>query len=202
MPDGNGHPLCSPAVRSTVNVPTANACEWHRLYGDRLLGCQYRGSQEYHDIWLRKNGKLCRFPMLRAIPMLISLWFPQVDVEFSGRTAGGNPSHPTFMYNPQYRVHIKPDMSERAKRSTANVKCQLVGDDQTSYNVKLVWNQGERVTEYVQGPLTDFALQLSDFFVISFSLQTQDVVADSGEYRYGQTSVSKAGVGGKLQPKS
>jgi calpain-7 len=71
-----------------------------------------------------------------------------IDVEFSGRTAGGNPSHPTFMYNPQYRVDIKPDISGRAEKSTANVKCQLVGDDQSSYNVKLVWNQGERVTEY------------------------------------------------------
>ncbi|KAJ9091431.1 hypothetical protein QFC21_007221 [Naganishia friedmannii] len=96
-----------------------------------------------------------------------------VDVDFSGRTAGGNPSYPTFMYNPQYRVDIKPAISERAEGSTANVKCQLVGDDQTSYNVKLVWNEGKRVTD----------------------LQTQEVVADCGEYRYGQTSVTKTGVG-------
>ncbi|KAJ9115525.1 hypothetical protein QFC22_005286 [Naganishia vaughanmartiniae] len=96
-----------------------------------------------------------------------------IDVDFFGRTAGGNPSHPTFMHNPQYRVHIKPDISQMAEKHIANVKCQLVGEDHTSYNVKLVWHQGERVTD----------------------LQAHDVVADSGEYRYGQASFTKTDVG-------
>ncbi|KAJ9097859.1 hypothetical protein QFC19_006651 [Naganishia cerealis] len=116
------------------------------------------------DVWARRSGE--------ALEYTSSSWI-LIPVEFSGRTAGGNPSLPTFMYNPQYRVHVKPDILGKTQNALSSIKCQLTGDDQTSYNVKLVWNRGERVTD----------------------LQAQDVVADSGEYRYGHTSVTKADVG-------
>jgi hypothetical protein len=71
----------------------------------------------------------------------------QISVDFVGRTAGGNSGLPTYMYNPQYRIEVKQDPSRTTANQSASVKCTLTGDDKTSYNLKLLWNRGQRVTE-------------------------------------------------------
>lgn len=54
----------------------------------------------------------------------------------------------TYMYNPQYRIEIKKDPSKTVASTSASLKCTLDGDVKTSYNLKLLWNRGKRVTEY------------------------------------------------------
>jgi hypothetical protein len=52
------------------------------------------------------------------------------------------------MYNPQYRIEIKKDPSKTVASTSASIKCTLDGDIKTSYNLKLLWNRGKRVTVY------------------------------------------------------
>jgi hypothetical protein len=53
------------------------------------------------------------------------------------------------MYNPQYRIEVKQDPSRASCSTSASIKCTLTGDSKISYNLKLLWKRGKRVTEYV-----------------------------------------------------
>lgn len=53
------------------------------------------------------------------------------------------------MYNPQYRIHFKQDPSSTSAVATASIRCLIQGEEKNSYNLKLVWSNGRRVTEYV-----------------------------------------------------
>jgi calpain-7 len=63
----------------------------------------------------------------------------------NSRNAGGHPGNPSHMINPQYKVVIRPD----ARKIKGVVRMVVQGDREMSWNVKLVWGNGTRVTESV-----------------------------------------------------
>ncbi|CAE6350565.1 unnamed protein product, partial [Rhizoctonia solani] len=95
-----------------------------------------------------------------------------VKGNFTSKSAGGNASFPTFMNNPQYRVHIG-DGATGGTRGRVLVKLTAEGARILPLNMKLVWSGGKRVSDVVAG----------------------DVVIDSGAYNFGLACAE-----GEVQP--
>ncbi|KAH8103263.1 hypothetical protein BXZ70DRAFT_888986, partial [Cristinia sonorae] len=97
---------------------------------------------------------------------------PKITGAFTNKTAGGNPSHSSYMANPQYRLRIEQDKasirgSSREKRPRVQLKLQ--SDRRIPLNISVVWSQGQRIADLVQN----------------------EIVATSGAYTYGFASVLK-----------
>ncbi|QRV98316.1 calpain family cysteine protease [Ceratobasidium sp. AG-Ba] len=89
-----------------------------------------------------------------------------VNGTFTTKTAGGNPSLPTFMNNPQYRVSVGEGGVKDARSCKSGripIKLTVEGPRTIALNVKLVWSGGQRVSDVVAG----------------------DIVVDSGTYSFG-----------------
>ncbi|CAL1711572.1 unnamed protein product [Somion occarium] len=80
---------------------------------------------------------------------------------FTNKTAGGNPTHPTFMLNPQYHLRIRSGKTR--------LKITARSDRHVPLNIVVAWSNGERIAELTQNA----------------------VVASSGSYSYGFAFVSK-----------
>ncbi|KAI0067565.1 cysteine proteinase [Artomyces pyxidatus] len=96
------------------------------------------------------------------------------DLKVSGtltaKSSGGNYTLPTYMVNPQYRLHIPPTSSSpRVPGPKAHVSLRLQASRALPVNVTAVWGNGERV----------------------FDLTPSEIVANSGTYSYGYASVVK-----------
>ncbi|KAL4248263.1 peptidase C2 family protein [Abortiporus biennis] len=98
-----------------------------------------------------------------------------VSGAFTSKTAGGNPTFPTFMSNPQYRLCIAPDKSgnsattSNGRAQKAIVELTVHGERKIPYNLTAVWSRGERITE----------------------LSRNDVALTSGAYTYGFATAKK-----------
>jgi hypothetical protein len=49
------------------------------------------------------------------------------------------------MINPQYKVIVRPD----SRKKIGVIKMMVQGDREIPWNIKLVWGNGTRVTEWV-----------------------------------------------------
>ncbi|EIW80539.1 cysteine proteinase [Coniophora puteana RWD-64-598 SS2] len=110
----------------------------------------------------------------------------KIDGIFSSKNAGGNPSCPTYMLNPQYYLRLHPTSStspsstrparlvptasqSRVKAPEGHrVTITAYGSREMPLNLVLVWSQGERVIE----------------------LSRKEIVANSGAYVYGSARIS------------
>ncbi|KAF8526006.1 hypothetical protein BU17DRAFT_41274 [Hysterangium stoloniferum] len=83
----------------------------------------------------------------------------------TSRTSGGNHTYPTFMTNPQYSLTLRTDATGEVSHANhrAPFCFSVKGTKDVPFNIKLVWSNGQRVTELFEG----------------------DVVADTGPYSYG-----------------
>ncbi|KAI0034839.1 hypothetical protein K488DRAFT_44532, partial [Vararia minispora EC-137] len=88
-----------------------------------------------------------------------------VSSVFNNRTAGGNHTLPTYMYNPQYKLTVPPSRTAGKPRVVLTV--QTARD--LPVNATVVWGKGERV----------------------FDLTKSDILASSGAYSYGFATTSK-----------
>ncbi|KAF8589518.1 cysteine proteinase [Ramaria rubella] len=88
-----------------------------------------------------------------------------VTGSLTSRSSGGNHTYPTFMTNPQYRLRLRPDALEQGNSNNVRTSFCFAakGPKDLPLNVKIIWSNGQRVTELVEG----------------------DVVADTGDYSYG-----------------
>ena len=62
----------------------------------------------------------------------------------TSRNAGGPPSCPSWICNPQYKLVVKPHTPSRGK---AVVRLVLQGEKGMAWNIKLLWGKGELVVE-------------------------------------------------------
>ncbi|KAJ8581144.1 cysteine proteinase [Rhizopogon salebrosus TDB-379] len=88
----------------------------------------------------------------------------KIDGMLTSKNAGGNCTHPTYMVNPQYHLHVH-DASTSAK---AQVTLTAHSARDLSLNITAVWSQGERIAELTQ----------------------KEVVTHSGPYMYGHARVA------------
>lgn len=73
---------------------------------------------------------------------------PQVTGALVSKNAGGNPSMPTFLINPQYYLRIHPATSANANSTQkSQLLVELTGNRNIPLNVSIVWSQGQRITE-------------------------------------------------------
>ncbi|KAI0070564.1 cysteine proteinase [Panus rudis PR-1116 ss-1] len=98
----------------------------------------------------------------------------KISSGFTARTAGGNPSYPTFMNNPQYHLRFHgrqaSSSSSGSRRQKARIEVTVQGDRHVPLHVDVVYSQqGERVME----------------------LARNEIVASSGPYSYGVASITK-----------
>ncbi|KAF9268466.1 cysteine proteinase [Marasmius fiardii PR-910] len=89
----------------------------------------------------------------------------EIAGKFNNRTAGGNPTYSSFMFNPQYYLHLPPP--ERSTGTSTRTKTRVVltvkGSKDLPMQIMVVWSQGQRIIEPSE----------------------KDVVATSGPYTYG-----------------
>ncbi|KAG8947214.1 cysteine protease [Tulasnella sp. 424] len=95
----------------------------------------------------------------------------EAEGSFTSRTSGGNPTHRTFMHNPQYKLRLQPGHVQGSKPLT--FRMVIEASRNVAIKGTIVWGGGRRVTELTQG----------------------DVQLDTGPYVYGTISV-----GGFLKP--
>ncbi|KAF8523246.1 cysteine proteinase [Gautieria morchelliformis] len=88
-----------------------------------------------------------------------------VTGSLTSRSSGGNHTYPTFMTNPQYRLQLRPNLTGEGSNENdrTQVCISVKGPKELPLNVKIIWSNGQRVTELIEG----------------------DVVADTGAYSYG-----------------
>ena len=97
----------------------------------------------------------------------------QMTGALTTKTAGGNPSLPTFMNNPQYHLRIHPDKSSQKTDSStrkSQVSVVLSGDRRLPFNVSVLWSEGQRITD----------------------LARNNVALSTGPYQFGHASGMKA----------
>ncbi|KAK7691878.1 hypothetical protein QCA50_005282 [Cerrena zonata] len=87
---------------------------------------------------------------------------------FTAKTAGGNPSYPSFMNNPQYRLRIPPGPMSQQRRKV-HVEMTVESDRHIPVNAMIAWSKGNRITELAQN----------------------EIVASSGPYSYGFAHTAK-----------
>ncbi|KAJ3487156.1 hypothetical protein NLI96_g3727 [Meripilus lineatus] len=134
---------------------------------------------------------------------------------FTRKTAGGNPSYPTFMNNPQYRLRFLPDSGPSrppARGQKATLKIVAQGCRGMPLSINVVWSRGERVTELVSGDVTGssgpytygFAhirkeVQLEEYVIIvsAFTPQSlgQFILCTESSHRFELTAVPQEGAG-------
>lgn len=94
---------------------------------------------------------------------------PQVDGILTSKNAGGNPTYPTFMVNPQYHLRIHPLQKSTPGVQASKIKTRVVltmhSRKDTPVNIMAVWSQGERVTEWVSLPTNKHP---GDVLIINF----------------------------------
>ncbi|KAJ6593314.1 hypothetical protein B0H19DRAFT_1215467 [Mycena capillaripes] len=94
----------------------------------------------------------------------------KLDGALTGKNAGGNSTHPTFMVNPQYHLRIHPpkhSTSPAARKAEVSLTMQIGRD--IPVNIAVAWSQGGRI----------------------FELAQKDLAATSGAYSYGLARLSK-----------
>ncbi|KIY50677.1 cysteine proteinase [Fistulina hepatica ATCC 64428] len=98
----------------------------------------------------------------------------KVDGRFTAKTAGGNPTYPTFMTNPQYYLRVLPTRERAAQGARSSVlSFDVQTQRETPINIAVVWSRGgERVTE----------------------LSQKEILATSGPYSYGTASLKRDSV--------
>ncbi|KAL0577695.1 cysteine protease [Marasmius crinis-equi] len=84
----------------------------------------------------------------------------KISGSFTNKNAGGNPTYPSFMFNPQYHLHIPKQAMVKKK---AHVAIAMEGSRELPMQIMVVWSVGQRITE----------------------LSGKDIVATSGPYTYG-----------------
>jgi calpain-7 len=74
---------------------------------------------------------------------------PKITGALNSTTAGGNSTFPTWMNNPQYKLHIPPSSNEPEARAQAPAKfiVNLRGARELPLNLTIAWGEGERIFE-------------------------------------------------------
>lgn len=77
------------------------------------------------------------------------LSYPQFTGSLTSRSSGGNHTYPTFMTNPQYRLQLRPNLTGEGsdKNDRTRVCISAKGPRDLPLNVKVIWSDGQRVTE-------------------------------------------------------
>ncbi|PWN53961.1 hypothetical protein IE53DRAFT_383488 [Violaceomyces palustris] len=97
----------------------------------------------------------------------------RVTGAWSGRSAGGNITYPTFMHNPQFKINIPPPSAAPAANLNAStILLLLESSKELPVQVSLVWSGGERISTCVEG----------------------DVVVTSGMYNHGLAVCERSGL--------
>ncbi|EKM60408.1 uncharacterized protein PHACADRAFT_167770 [Phanerochaete carnosa HHB-10118-sp] len=111
------------------------------------------------------------FPVSWNTEMNVLAYSEKVAGAFTSKNAGGNPSLPSFMVNPQYHLRIHADYTApRAGRGKkVQIKLSLQGERRIPLNILAIWSQGQRVTDFAQS----------------------DVAISSGAYTYGHAFATK-----------
>lgn len=86
----------------------------------------------------------------------------QTEGRLTAKSAGGNASHPTFMYNPQYHLKLFPP-KRGDPRARSAITMSLKTTRGLLVNITAAWSQGERIDQ----------------------LSQSNVAASSGAYTYG-----------------
>ncbi|KAG7091220.1 hypothetical protein E1B28_010271 [Marasmius oreades] len=95
-----------------------------------------------------------------------TMFVETIPGSFNNRTAGGNPTYPSFMFNPQYHLRLSP---ERASvRTKGRVMLTVEGSKDLPMQIMVVWSQGQRIIEPSE----------------------KDIVTTSGPYSYGVARLS------------
>ncbi len=80
---------------------------------------------------------------LRALP-----FDHRISGTLTTKTSGGNYTLPTFMINPQYRLHV-PTTTQDGPSGKTRVEVSLHAPRDVPINVVITWGRGERVFEWV-----------------------------------------------------
>lgn len=71
--------------------------------------------------------------------------YRKADGTFTSRTSGGNPTHRTFMHNPQYRLRLQQGVSQGSR--LLGFRMILEASKSVAIKATIVWGGGQRVTE-------------------------------------------------------
>lgn len=89
------------------------------------------------------------FPPKIIVAMIAVLSRLQVTGALTSRSSGGNHTYPTFMTNPQYRLQLRPNLTGEGSNENDRtpVFISAKGPRDLPLNVKVIWSNGQRVTE-------------------------------------------------------